>query len=56
MFAREIRKFYFGDAVINEQASMQYIELLSDLNFVYPNYRAMRIHSAMSNGKTYFFQ
>lgn len=56
MFAQEVRKFYFGDAVIDEKMSMQYIDLLSDLNFVYPNYRAMRMHAGMSKGKTYFFQ
>ncbi|XP_031621135.1 uncharacterized protein LOC116339416 [Contarinia nasturtii] len=52
--ANEVRKFYFGDAVINEQMMMEYINLLSDLNFVYPNYKAAKMHQKKSKGRAFY--
>lgn len=47
---------YFGTGEINNKALQQYLNLLSDLNVIYPTEKAAKIHSLESSGKTYHFR
>lgn len=50
----EVRSFYFGDNLQNNQSMAKYVELLSDVNFAYGIDKAVRTHAASSKGKTYY--
>lgn len=47
---------YFGNETITNKVTQQYLNLLSDLNIVYPTEKAAKIHSLESSGKTYHFR
>ncbi|XP_055308325.1 esterase B1-like [Sitodiplosis mosellana] len=51
----EIRNFYFGDNVKSAQVVKKYVELLSDVNFGYGIYKAVRTFASKSTGKTYYY-
>lgn len=52
--ANEIRKFYFGDKVLNESLEYQYFKFTSDINWVYVVDESVRNVSKISKGKTYY--
>lgn len=51
---RKIRTFYFGDAAIDKSTQKQYIDLWTDVNFVYGIDKSARQHAAKSNLKTFY--
>lgn len=52
----EVHQFYFENKPIDERVKIQYMEMINDMYFVYPNYRAMQYHMEYSTGKTFYFQ
>lgn len=50
----EIRRFYFGNDVINMEKSIEYVNLLSDMNFVYAIDKMTKLHASKSKGKTFY--
>lgn len=53
---REIRKFYFKDAPVDQHTLKQYIDLLSDINFAYGIDKSARQHAAKSPSRTFYFR
>lgn len=51
---RKIRTFYFGDAAIDKSTQKQYIDLWTDVNFVYGIDKSAKQHAAKSNLKTFY--
>lgn len=52
--ASEIREFYFKGAAIDEKTLIQYIDLLSDINFAYGIDKSARQHAEKTNQKTFY--
>lgn len=50
----EIRQFYFGNDVIDNSKSAEYVSLLSDVNMLYGIDKAAKLHAIKSKGKTYY--
>lgn len=50
----EIRQFYFGNDAINMSKLVEYVDLLNDLNFLYPIDKAVKLHASKSIGKTFY--
>lgn len=50
----EIRRFYFGNGVINMDKSPQYIDLLSDMNFGYAIEKMAKLHAVKAKGKSFY--
>lgn len=53
--AQEIRKYYFGASTVCKETAMQYINLMSDVYFVYGIDKAAKIHAEKSSGKTFYY-
>lgn len=53
---KEIRDFYFGDAAIDETTLKQYIDLLSDMNFIYGIDKGAKRHAYKTDSKTYYLR
>lgn len=51
----QVRQFYFGNLPIDNSTRANYIDLLSDISFVYDCVKTARIHSQKSLGRTYFY-
>ncbi|XP_031621275.1 acetylcholinesterase 1-like [Contarinia nasturtii] len=49
-----VRKFYFGNELINEETLSQLTEMKSDISFIYPNYKTMDFHRQKAN--TYYIR
>lgn len=52
--AKEVRKFYFGDRVIDERTIPQIFDLMSDLNFIFGIAKSAKYLSKHSMGKTFY--
>lgn len=50
--SKQLRQFYFGDKLITEETLPQFIDLMSDAYFVYPNYKSIELHQ--KNAKAYY--
>lgn len=53
---QKIRKYYFENNAINGDTLPEYIDLISDIEFEYPIYRAVKEQTARSSGKTYLYK
>lgn len=53
--AHEIRKYYFGALAVCKETALQYINLLSDVFFVYGIDKAAKMHAEKSSGKTFYY-
>lgn len=51
----QIRQFYFGNLPIDDTTRDNYLNLLSDMNFVYDCVKGAKIHSQKSRGKTFYY-
>lgn len=51
---KKIRKFYFGDRAVDEQAIPQYLNLMSDFNFVWGIVKSAKTLATHSTGKTFY--
>lgn len=56
MLEQELRQFYFGNASIDANTSMTCVDMLSDSNFVYPNYKSMRNHMKYSKNRSFYMR
>lgn len=54
--AAKIRKFYFKDTIIDERSLLQYLKLLSDINFAYGIDKSARKHALKSNANTFYYR
>lgn len=54
--AKQIRKFYFKDAAIEEGSLVQYMKMLSDINFAYGIDKSAREHAAKTPSKTFYYR
>lgn len=54
--AKQIRKFYFKDAAIEEESLVQYMNMLSDINFAHGIDKSAREHAAKSPSKTFYYR
>lgn len=52
--AEQIRKFYFDNNAINEQAIPKFFDLVSDFNFVWGIVQSARTLAQYSTGKTFY--
>lgn len=52
--ANEIRKFYFGNKILNVSLRYDYFKFTSDLNWVYVVDQSVRNVSNILKGKTYY--
>lgn len=53
-FTKSVRKFYFGDAAINEKTLSNYYDYLSDVNFVLGSDRTVKLHAEHVKGNTFY--
>lgn len=53
--AQEIRTYYFGALPVCKETALQYINLLSDIFFVYGIDKAAKIHAENTSGKTFYY-
>lgn len=51
---KEVRKFYFGDRVIDEKTIPQFFDLLGDFTFVWGIVKSAKALAAHSIGKTFY--
>lgn len=55
--AREIRNFYFGEnSVVDNKTMGEYIDMMSDVFFVYGIDKVTKMHAKKSNGKTFYYR
>lgn len=54
--AQEIRQFYFKDAAVDKSTLNQYVDLFSDINFVYAIDKSAKQHAEKSSAKTFYLQ
>lgn len=52
--ANKIRKFYFGNKVLDINSEYDYFKFTSDINWVYPVDGSVRNVSKILKGKTYY--
>lgn len=52
--AQKVREFYFGNAAIDDQTLLQYVNMMNDVVFAYPTHKSAKIHAKNAKGKTYF--
>lgn len=50
---REVRDFYFDDKKVGPKSILEYVGMISDLNFDYPYYKSIRTHIQYSKGKAF---
>lgn len=50
---QDVREFYFEDKRVGQKTSTEYIHMISDLNFDYPNYKAMKLHTQHAKGSAF---
>ncbi|XP_063227940.1 acetylcholinesterase-like [Bacillus rossius redtenbacheri] len=53
--ADKLRQFYFGDRSVSEDSVEQFVQMASDLIFVYPMYTAIRLHLKNSDSPLYVY-
>lgn len=53
--AHEIRMYYFGAFPVCKETALQFINLLSDVYFVYGIDKAAKLHAEKSSGKTFYY-
>lgn len=54
--SKEVRKYYFGNAKIEEKTKMQYLDMLNDAFFIYSIHKSMKANVKHSKAKTYHIQ
>lgn len=55
--ASEIRDFYFGeDGVVGNETMEDYMDMLSDVFFVYGIDKVTKMHAKKSTGKTFYYR
>lgn len=54
--AETVRRFYFGDAPIDEKVTTEYTEMMSDIDFDYSLYKSIRTHLTETNAKAYMIR
>lgn len=52
----DIRKYYFGDKLINRDTLAQFVKLLTDVFFIYGIDKSAKIQAKRSTGKTFYYQ
>lgn len=50
---QDVRKFYFDDNRVGMKTSVEYMTMISDLNFDYANFITIKRHVQESKGKVY---
>lgn len=50
---RNIRQFYFDNETTEDQ-TINYVDLLSDVNFGYAIDKIVKLHASKSDGKTFY--
>lgn len=50
---KEVRDFYFEDKKVGPKTTQEYIDMISDLNFIYPYYKSIKAHIQYSKGKAF---
>lgn len=54
--SEQVRQFYFGNLPIDENSLEQYIDLLSDVNFIYGINKAAIQHANKTSSKTFYYR
>ncbi|KAJ2943848.1 hypothetical protein O0L34_g8175 [Tuta absoluta] len=54
--ARDVKQFYFGDKVINNDTIFEYIDYFSDNMFAYPTLRSLKLQVEAGNNQVYLYQ
>lgn len=56
ILADEIREFYFGNATINADSIMTYLDMMSDINMFLGIDQSVKKLASISKGKIYYMQ
>lgn len=50
---QDIRELYFEDKRLGQKTSLEYIRMISDINFEYATYKALKQHIQHGKGKVF---
>lgn len=54
--AKEIKEFYFGNKMVDEESILQYIDYFTDVLFANGHLRALKLHVAANHDKIYLYE
>lgn len=50
---QDVREYYFGDKRVGQKTTLEYVRMISDINFDYPDYKSMKMHIQHGKGNVF---